>query len=586
MKARQLLLLASLLVSLTMTAQLSIGGTRPVYDKLTKTYMLTVPEDVFGRPYSAAVVFDSGVTQVTIDGKEVSTMASFPVISGDTCYTFTFKKNNTLNQSTIHFTYLPIMCITGTFSNDYVEAPVQITFPDGQGVLNYKARIKQAGASTNSQWVHKHSYHVKFVDDNGDKKDVSFFGLRNDNHWRLDAGTRDMIRFRNYAANGLWADFGTKLYYSDKQPNARPYIRGSHVEVYMNGNYHGFYNFSEFLDRKQLKLKKYAEREVQDEDGTTHLEAEMHGLMWKCIGGTAQSLFTLAGSPADSTLGEWSGFEVKYPDIEEVCPTNYSVLQDAVRFVAQSNQSNFDSLACEYFDIPAMVDYYLFIQVVFGIDNACNNMVYGCYDCAVDKKITFAVWDLDATVGQHFADMEGYYHADIIQPENELEDVPRGMSLFSSNKLFTRLRGMAGFLDAVKKRYRELRPTILHPDSLVARYTAIYNRLDACGAMDREAVRWSDTGDISHRMLEFPEEFDYLCDWLRRRIAYLDTHTFACQQGDLNGDGEVNVADVTLLIHVVLGEEDVLNHEIADVNGDSEVNVADVTMLINLILTT
>ena len=35
----------------------------------------------------------------------------------------------------------------------------------------------------------------------------------------------------------------------------------------MNGAYHGFYNFSEYLDRKQMKLKKYEEVVIPGVDG-------------------------------------------------------------------------------------------------------------------------------------------------------------------------------------------------------------------------------------------------------------------------------------------------------------------------------
>lgn len=576
-------LLPLLVAALPSVAQLAIDGRRPVYDQLTNTYMLTVPQAAFGGSYHADVVLDNGITQMTIDGKTVTTWLDLPMIDGDTTYTMVFRQNNVLKQSTLHFTYLPIVCITGTFSNQYVVAPVEITMPDERGVQQYTARIKQAGASTNTQWVLKHNYHVKFVDDDGEKKDVSFFGLRNDNHWRLDAGTRDMIRFRNYAANGLWADMGTKAYYADKQPNARSYIRGSHVEVFMNGKYHGFYNFSEFLDRKQMKLKKFEEI-VTQQDATCTSEVTMHGMMWKATDTNNQTLFISADTLCDNTQGTWADFSVEYPDIDDVCPTDYSTLINAINFVAKSDDATFANKLGEFFDMPVLVDYYMFINVVFGIDNACNNMVFACYDRTVDKKLTLAVWDLDATVGQHYADMEGYYHADVIQPEKELVDVPNNMSEFASNRFFQRLMAMPDFLVKVRKRYWELRPTVLNPDSLVARYEAIYSRLEACGAMDREAVRWSDTGDISHRMLEFPEEFDYLCDWLRRRIAYLDTHTFALPHGDINGDGSVDVADVTLLIAAVLdnGTTGIVGNP--DLNTDRMVDVGDVVLLISLIL--
>ena len=54
-------------------------------------------------------------------------------------------------------------------------------------------------------------------------------------------------------------------------------------------------------------------------------------------------------------------------------------------------------------------------------------------------------------------------------------------------------------------------------------------------------------------------------------------------RGDVNGDGEVNIADVNCLISVILGAEDVYEGR-ADVNGDGEVNIADVNADIDIIL--
>lgn len=54
--------------------------------------------------------------------------------------------------------------------------------------------------------------------------------------------------------------------------------------------------------------------------------------------------------------------------------------------------------------------------------------------------------------------------------------------------------------------------------------------------------------------------------------------------GDINGDGLVNVADVTLLIDIVLNSNGGYDLAIVDLNSDSVVNVADVTALINLVL--
>jgi len=51
--------------------------------------------------------------------------------------------------------------------------------------------------------------------------------------------------------------------------------------------------------------------------------------------------------------------------------------------------------------------------------------------------------------------------------------------------------------------------------------------------------------------------------------------------GDVNNDGEVNIADVNAIIDVVLGGS---SNQRADVNYDGEVNIADVNTIINIIL--
>ena len=63
------------------------------------------------------------------------------------------------------------------------------------------------------------------------------------------------------------------------------------------------------------------------------------------------------------------------------------------------------------------------------------------------------------------------------------------------------------------------------------------------------------------------------------------TEQYSYLKGDVNLDGEVNIADVTYLISIILrGVTDSAILQRADVNEDLEVNIADVTALISLIL--
>jgi hypothetical protein len=53
------------------------------------------------------------------------------------------------------------------------------------------------------------------------------------------------------------------------------------------------------------------------------------------------------------------------------------------------------------------------------------------------------------------------------------------------------------------------------------------------------------------------------------------------EPGDVNGDGEINIADINALIDVILSGE---IQPAADVNGDGEVNIADINAVIDIIL--
>ena len=59
------------------------------------------------------------------------------------------------------------------------------------------------------------------------------------------------------------------------------------------------------------------------------------------------------------------------------------------------------------------------------------------------------------------------------------------------------------------------------------------------------------------------------------------TDQWATPTGDVNGDGEISIADVTALVALVLND---LSNEHSDVNGDGETGIADVTALVGLLL--
>ena len=55
-------------------------------------------------------------------------------------------------------------------------------------------------------------------------------------------------------------------------------------------------------------------------------------------------------------------------------------------------------------------------------------------------------------------------------------------------------------------------------------------------------------------------------------------------RGDVNQDGYVTIADVTMLVNIILGKQTDYELAVADVNQDGRISIADVTALVNIIL--
>lgn len=391
---------------------------------------------------------------------------------------------------------LPIIKLTGNFGYDYQEGTVSIIYPYGSSDNNLSARIKWRGGSTNAEGKHKRNYKIKFDEDH------SFFGMRNDNNWILDAGQADVFRLRNRIATELWNDFATKPYYINQEPKALSGVIGQVVEVYLNEEYRGIYCLTECMDRKQMKLKKY------DKDGT------IHGVLWKSTGFGSSLMNTLPDS-YDNSQPMMDVFEAKYPEPGDDLPeTDYSTLWNAINFVINTNDDDFSNHVNEYFDLPVVLDYYLFINILGAIDNTGKNMYWAVYDKQKDKKITPAVWDLDLTVG---CSTLGQYNEEFLSPEYPLLD---------PFYLVTRLKqtDYNHFNQKVSERYKELRKTYFNPDNLISRYELYYNVLKQSGAAQREEEKWSGDSDVYGHEINFEKELEYIKNWINRRILFLDNH--------------------------------------------------------------
>ena len=582
MKKQLLLATAILLTAASSFAQtLNIGGHRATYDSRNRIWLCSIPRFIFGDNYTAEVSYGEDMSNLVIEDLPVANedMFFFENVEGGKKYAMTVQYGDSTYAGDITFTWLPIVELFGDFNDDeYTYTSVIISEPDSAYAEPMLAKIKTRGIATAMPGKNKLNYRIKFVNEDSTKCNRRFFGLRNDNNWILDAGQVDFLRVRNRVSTDLWLDMARRPWYSDTLPNARNGSRGQMVEVMLNGEYRGIYNMCEPIDRKQLKLKRYDEE-----------NEEFHGELWMAYKWTRTVAMTLITKRTDEVF--WNGFETKYPDYDEIGRADWTVLENAVNFAYRSDGDSIlqvDSMG-HYFDLPVMQDYFIFIATLQALDNESKNIYYACHDIADHPRLTMVPWDLDICLGQMY-DPAATPNPEAISPTRPFTWV--------SHLPMVSMWHHRDYHNEVVARYKQLRKGVLDTDSLVNRYRSVINDLEECGAANREEKRWSRNRDLAGKKLDLSAEMDYVEDWIRQRMPYLDEYVFVEMPddgggggdddelpGDLNLDGEVTVADLNLLINVILyGTNDSGLLKRADVNKDGEINIGDVNAIVDIIL--
>lgn len=391
---------------------------------------------------------------------------------------------------------IPVLVLRGTFSSEYQNGTVDFYSSHGAIPVSYEAKIKWRGGSTNTEGKHKRNYKIKF------KEKQQFFGLKADKNWILDAGQQDLFRLRNRIATELWNDFARKPYYTADGAEVFTGVRGRVVEVFLNDEYVGIYSLTETMDNKTLGLKKSK-------------KGFIHGQLWKTSGRGLSMMYNTPPS-FDNTSSTWDIFETKYPDIKDVNPTDYSPLWKAINFVVNSSDDEFKDSVAYYFDLPVVEDYYIYAQTLCAVDNIGKNMYWAIYDSKESPKITFAVWDLDLTVGSSY-----------LKVYDQKYTLPNHIIKGYFNLIKRLIATNAGnFNSQVRERYWSARKDVLSTDSLIARYKSYYQLLKKCGAAERETQRWSGDTDILEQKIDYDKEMEYIANWITRHMKVLDRQLF------------------------------------------------------------
>jgi len=361
----------------------------------------------------------------------------------------------------------------------------------GGDTISLNMKVRHRGRS--ALHYDKPSYAIKLTDSIGQNIDTAILGMRSDNYWILDAMAVDHARMRNRVSMDLWLEFSRQPWYYANEPKLINGYRGQMVEVYVNNASQGIYCLMERVDRKQLKLKKYAEKKG------------IRGLLYKSNhwGGTAT--FDLPSDLPNSSASAWDSWEIQYPKLEDGEPVSWDPLINLIDFIQSSDSATFADSIAYYVDLPVFTDYILFCQLLSARDNTAKNTLISFYDFQKDQRALYTPWDLDHSWGRQY--------------NGNVEDFD--YDLFTQNQLYVRMqKDYPNFKDSLSTRWQELRTTsfsIEHIDSLFATYLDLYTTL---GIDTIEQTLWSGHNAISFTI---EDERSYIHDWVINRLTFLDT---------------------------------------------------------------
>ena len=503
----------------------TINEKTPVPDKAKKEFFVSLPDD--GLPTSTlqlVIQYEpiNSAHKLYLNGVEVinGTPLKMNPVSGASSQNLELRNGTTVVESAkLYFTSLPIVQLysEGSIGSVYSMARIAVNEPLKPGeseVLNTKVRHR-GGISMGYP---KKNYAINLQDSLAlDKTDRSFFGLRSDNNWILDAMYIDPGRMRNRVSTDLWNDFARMPYWADREPEMINGTRGRFVEVFLNDAYQGLYCMTEKVDRQQLKLKKlrvgvdlntganiYTQRGASYK-ATSWSTAVMYGFPF-------QGNNTIPGFNNQSI--SWSAYECKYPELDEGEPISWDNLSNAMKVSSSyySPDAQFKSKAPEVFDLPVYLDYYLFLELLLATDNHGKNLYTNIYDQSESTKVSVTPWDLDGTWGIRWDGSKT-----ITGANQDFDNFVRNNEHGQLN-LFLRMKSTdtdnwASY--RLWQRYGELRGHHFAHDQLVARFQRYADQFIRSGAGARESAKWGSK--------DFVAEVNFLSNWIETRLSYMDT---------------------------------------------------------------
>ena len=293
-------------------------------------------------------------------------------------------------------------------------------------------------------------------------------------------------------------------------------IDGFPIEIYLNGEYYGLYNWN---------LKQHAKTVY----GLS--KSNLNHLMYRAGGNDGGNIDyakpcnfrALSSNNSEDVADDWEDKLRKTNTAED-----RSKLNRLIAFVKDSDDDTFTNNIESYFNKEYLIDYYIYAYALNMVDSLANNLNLHTYDGNI-WYTTF--YDCDSTMGISVGMIINNLYT--ITPEWRLpEDYGSKYSL-----LWEKVSRC--FKEDIKTRYSELRETTLKYDNIIAVVEEYINKIPN-NCFTRNKSKWPSI-DMEHGL-------DYIKTFMVSRLAYVDQQILNSEDATKVSNVQLNITELNISI--------------------------------------
>lgn len=361
------------------------------------------------------------------------------------------------------------------------------------GISN-QIRIRYRGRS--SLQFDKKGYLIKFINEKNKKINRSFLGMPSDSDWVLHGPFIDKSLIRNY----MWYNIAGEI--MTEAPKTRFF------ELYLDNEYQGLYLAVEAVTQSTKSRVKMASIHKNSIATSYLLQLDTD------MGNEITSLNSL--SKYTYKIENPIYLTIKYPNEEELTEeVKKYIYDDFAAFEKMLYSFDYKEYK-KYIDVDSFVDYFIINEFTQNYDAGyLSTYIYK----DIFGKYKMYVWDFNSASNN--------YYKDFLDKEQYFE--------FDKNLWFEMLSKDEDFIEAVIRRYKELRKTYLSEEYLNNYIDATVSYLG--NAIDRNFEVWGYTMDPNYNKFvtsfmpsNYEEAINHLKESIHKRGEWMDDNIEVLRQ--------------------------------------------------------